>query len=105
MAEPTCKACNDTHVMTITVGFDEREVMCTHCPVPCHECRAGGNGAYCAITPCSCACHGRKVVRTPNEIADALHLECMSWRAEDWRARMRELCREYIAATEEGADG
>lgn len=33
--------------------------MCTHCPVPCSKCRAGGNAAYCEATPCSCECHSR----------------------------------------------
>lgn len=49
----TCETCKDTHMMTL----GDREVMCTHCPVPCQKCRAGGNGAYCASTPCACTCH------------------------------------------------
>lgn len=54
---PVCTVCEDTHVMTLR----DAEVPCTHCPTPCQECRAGGNGPYCTATPCSCACHTRAV--------------------------------------------
>ncbi len=50
-----CSTCNDSHVMTLPRG----DVMCTRCPVPCVRCR-GGFTAYCAETPCSCACHAPK---------------------------------------------
>lgn len=52
---PVCATCSDTHMMP----FDDREVMCTRCPVPCQLCRAGGNGPFCENTPCDCACHTR----------------------------------------------
>lgn len=50
-----CKVCFDTHMMDL--GEERGTGMCTHCPIPCQKCRAGGNGPYCASTPCSCACH------------------------------------------------
>jgi hypothetical protein len=50
---PVCSVCNDTHRMELR----DRDVMCTHCPTPCQDCRAGGNGPYCETTPCSCSCH------------------------------------------------
>lgn len=37
--------------------------MCTRCPVPCQECRAGGTGAFCGKTPCECQCHDPRRVR------------------------------------------
>lgn len=49
-----CVACNDTHRVEVE---DHGTQMCTRCPIPCTRCRAGGNGAFCASTPCSCACH------------------------------------------------
>lgn len=56
---PVCARCNDTHVMHLEeLG---RDVPCTACPVPCSgdvSCRVAGTGAYCATTPCNCACHG-----------------------------------------------
>lgn len=56
---PVCWTCNDTHVMELhSYGGDSREVMCTRCPTPCQKCRAGGVGAFCEHTPCSCDCHG-----------------------------------------------
>lgn len=58
--KPTCSNCNDTHRMYMERL--EREVMCTHCPTPCQRCRIGGNGSYCARTPCACECH--KATRT-----------------------------------------
>ena len=55
-----CSTCNDTHAMALGAG----QVMCTRCPVPCELCRArhrnGGAGAYCATTPCTCACHASR---------------------------------------------
>ena len=55
-----CATCNDTHRMKYQTTGDV--VMCTHCPVPCEECRTRGTtgmlaGPYCATTPCLCACH------------------------------------------------
>lgn len=49
--KPVCDTCNDTHIM------NDKGWMCTRCPVPCQECRQGGNGAFCEHTPCSCECH------------------------------------------------
>ena len=46
-----CSTCSDTHTMPAT-GF-----MCTHCPLPCMKCRGQACNAYCASTPCTCACH------------------------------------------------
>jgi hypothetical protein len=60
--EPVCATCRDTHRMSI----GDREVMCTHCPVPCHLCRLNGNGAYCASTPCACVCHRKPVNPDPD---------------------------------------
>lgn len=37
--------------------------MCTRCPVPCQECRAGGTGAFCGKTPCGCQCHDPRRAR------------------------------------------
>lgn len=56
-AKPVCAHCNDTHVM----HNEERGTSwpCTFCPVPCAECRAGGNGPYCVRTPCVCTCHAK----------------------------------------------
>lgn len=59
-AKPVCSTCCDTHRMTLHEGEDEREVMCTRCPVPCERCRSKPQGPYCAATPCPCECH------TPN---------------------------------------
>jgi hypothetical protein len=56
-ASPVCDACNDTHRVHME---DLGDVMCTRCPTPCQQCRAGGTGAFCATTPCSCACHQRR---------------------------------------------
>lgn len=52
----TCTTCNDTHRMNL----GERVVSCTHCPVPCEQCRSGGLGAYCEVTPCACPCHAKR---------------------------------------------
>ncbi len=48
-----CSTCSDTHSMSL----GDRTVLCTHCPTPCQSCREGGNGAFCATTPCACDCH------------------------------------------------
>lgn len=53
---PVCTTCKDTHEMQL----EDQKVMCTHCPTPCDDCRAGGNGAYCTTTPCSCHCHAKR---------------------------------------------
>lgn len=50
--KPICKTCNDTHRV-----LDDQEVPCPNCPVPCDNCRKGGNGPYCDETPCLCECH------------------------------------------------
>lgn len=50
---PVCSTCNDTHRMPLV----DREVMCTHCPTPCENCRAG---PYCGKTPCTCECHRQR---------------------------------------------
>ena len=59
---PVCARCDDTH----TVHLEDRSQMCTACPVPCSECRQGGNGPYCSTTPCACACHAKQV--TPGDL-------------------------------------
>lgn len=48
-----CTVCDDSHVMALGEG----SANCTHCPIPCQKCRAGGIGAYCEQTPCACICH------------------------------------------------
>jgi len=53
MSQFTCEKCHDTHVIKCW----DQDIMCTHCPVPCQKCRAGGNGPYCEHTPCDCSCH------------------------------------------------
>lgn len=64
-----CDTCQDTHMMTL----GERTVMCTRCPTPCESCRQryknAGPGAYCASTPCGCACHGS--IRLPSVLTNA----------------------------------
>ncbi len=112
MADSVCTTCNDTHIMVMGEGgYDEREVMCTRCPVPCQKCRAGGNGAFCERTPCSCACHAPKCTRslekTAEELADAAKIyACFGpHTAPETKARLVELCREYIAGLEEVGHG
>lgn len=60
----TCTHCRDTHRMQL----GDREVMCTHCPLPCSKCasRASNNpsGPYCKTTPCRCACHAAARAQT-----------------------------------------
>lgn len=65
-ASRTCAICRDTHTMRLRAdGQTDRAVLCTHCPTPCQKCRLNGNGAYCAFTPCECACHYKpKLTRT-----------------------------------------
>lgn len=55
--KPVCSTCNDTHRMMWGEEGTEREVPCTRCPTPCDRCRIH-QAAYCAKTPCGCACHG-----------------------------------------------
>ena len=62
--KPVCNTCNDTHIMT------ETGRMCIRCPVPCQECRQGGNGAFCEHTPCGCECHDPKRRDKHNELMD-----------------------------------
>ena len=77
-----CSLCNDTHKVPTPEGdhgpFGDGTRMCTSCPAPCQKCRAGGTGAYCEHTPCSCACHEQ---RHPHTVARLI--------AAGWR-RMRE---------------
>lgn len=69
--KPVCDVCKDTHQMVRTKDCgDQYEVMCASCPVPCQECRQGGNGPYCETTPCACACHARDW-RYPETVATA----------------------------------
>lgn len=60
--KPVCDSCHDTHQVHNEERGESR--MCTRCPRPCRKCANGyGRGAYCAKTPCACACHklkGRK---------------------------------------------
>ena len=58
-SKPVCAVCEDTHVMHLE---SQGDVMCTHCPVPCGQCRASRNGPFCATTPCSCECHALAIV-------------------------------------------
>ncbi len=57
----TCTRCGDTHEMKL----GNRKVPCTGCPVPCDKCR-GKLTAFCALTPCACPCHAKRIgaVRT-----------------------------------------
>lgn len=55
--KPVCKYCNDTHWVHSVIGGT---VLCQYCPVPCQKCREGGNGPFCAKTPCDCECHAKK---------------------------------------------
>ncbi len=50
---PICDICSDSHSMELRGAI----VCCTHCPVPCQDCRKGGVGAFCETTPCACLCH------------------------------------------------
>ena len=64
-ANPVCARCNDTHEMTLhRDGHEDRKVSCTGCPTPCDNCRGrvkgGGYTAFCATTPCPCACHAAR---------------------------------------------
>lgn len=53
-----CAVCKDTHLMDwVDDSGDSRKVLCTHCPLPCPDCREGGTGPYCGATPCDCQCH------------------------------------------------
>lgn len=55
---PVCSTCEDTHLMPLG---EDRQVMCTRCPVPCRKCATdNGVGAYCSTTPCGCGCHKNK---------------------------------------------
>lgn len=55
-APPVCSKCCDTHRMTVQRDTDPKVWPCTFCPTPCEACR-GERSAYCAQTPCGCACH------------------------------------------------
>src|SRR6185436_2872546 len=60
-------------------------VMCTFCPMPCRECAIDeGRGAFCAATPCGCACHPRKRDAPPprdcdSYIHDFAFPMCLRW--------------------------
>lgn len=56
--EAVCKICNDAHQMHFEETGTDR--LCTHCPTPCQNCRAGGDGPYCETTPCPCDCHKKQ---------------------------------------------
>ena len=60
---PICTRCNDTHLVDAPEDqagpFGDGKWMCTSCPSPCQQCRAGGNGPFCETTPCACACHAK----------------------------------------------
>ncbi len=62
---PTCSTCNDTHMMP----FQDREVMCTRCPLPCPSC---ARGPFCKTTPCRCGCHSEPPADDPIRELDAL---------------------------------
>ncbi len=84
MTEITCETCNDTHSMSLRGSL----VPCTRCPTPCQECRINGRGAYCATTPCACACHS--IVDRPAPTATpALDLDAAEKRADGFRGRFR----------------
>ena len=75
--KPVCATCNDTHLMTqAREGDNDRTVMCTACPTPCQKCRKDGRGAYCARTPCRCACHveGSATARARDLKAEPVHV-------------------------------
>jgi hypothetical protein len=84
---PVCSTCNDTHRMTL--GERLGHVPCTHCPRPCRAC-AGDNGrlAYCAKTPCPCACHAAARASTPKRYA--------RFRADPQKLRVS--IRDYVGA-------
>jgi hypothetical protein len=53
--KPICQMCNDTHIM------NDRGWACTHCPIPCQECRGDRTSrAFCENTPCNCFCHSEE---------------------------------------------
>lgn len=56
LTKPVCTTCNDTHTMQLE---NQGDVPCTHCPLPCQECRFEGYGAYCQTLPCDCVCHAK----------------------------------------------
>jgi hypothetical protein len=70
---PICTTCADTHVMWLGDDGDSRKVMCTRCPVPCQQCREGGNGAYCAVTPCPCGCHATSLADIQRHLQQRLY--------------------------------
>lgn len=80
VTEPVCKICKDTHIMHFEETGQDR--MCTHCPLPCQDCRQGGTGPYCERTPCVCQCHRglapptelQKLVKLRNVANHALEL-------------------------------
>lgn len=79
---PVCSVCGDTHQMQL----GDREVMCTHCPVPCAFCRAGGNGPYCTTTPCRCHCHQPGA----SPLTCNRHSDCDAADARAWRSGPRD---------------
>ncbi len=92
MTTPICDTCNDTHRTTLTSdGEVDQVVMCTRCPVPCADCRSKPQGAFCATTPCGCACHAPKRTWQPPSLhfGDALELMRRGGKArrQSWPAR------------------
>lgn len=80
-----CSVCRDTHKMTLHYdNGDEQVVSCTHCPTPCQQCRFGGNGAYCATTPCSCKCH-KPVMERYRPLPDDVRLRLIAFARDAFR--------------------
>lgn len=77
-----CKTCKDTHRVPAPEGktgpFGDETWMCTDCPIPCQECRAGRNGPYCERTPCKCDCHSShyRYRDLPNQSKSEEDAEC-----------------------------
>lgn len=108
LAKPVCARCNDTHrVPAPNAGpFGDGTWMCTSCPVPCRSCANDcGRGAFCAVTPCPCACHGRRepVLSAPTDLhrANARRIiaeqrletlrDALREQAETWRSLASDL--------------
>lgn len=99
----TCETCNDTHSMSLRGSL----VPCTRCPTPCQECRINGRGAYCATTPCACACHSI-VDRPALTPAPGLDLDAAEKRAAGFRGAFRAMSYdsgdEMLEFVSDGAD-
>jgi hypothetical protein len=79
---PVCAACSDTRVMAL----GDRSVPCTRCPTPCERCR---RAAYCAETPCRCACHAKP---------DAPEAKCICAHAPELHSTEFKECRVFTFA-------